>query len=233
MAIDPRQLVLDPSFDSDPNRGVALDPSRLTPEALRRRFKDPEAWTAALRADERAGPVAAGAAVPAAVLIALLHRQQGLDETGLNVLLTHRALHLPTHAGQISFPGGRIDDGDRGPVEAALREAEEEIGLPAARIEVLGMLPTYLTITHFEVTPVVGLVLAPVTLQLARDEVEDAFEVPLTFLMDPANHQRRMAGTPEARRFVYAMPFQDGVRERFIWGVTAAILRNFYEFLRG
>jgi 8-oxo-dGTP pyrophosphatase MutT (NUDIX family) len=233
LAIDPRQLALDPSFESDPARGIALDPSRLTAEAVRRRFQTAGPWTAALKADERAGPVASGAAVPAAVLIALLHRQDGLDGNGLNVLLTHRALHLPTHAGQVSFPGGRIDDGDRGPVDAALREAEEEIGLPAGRIEVLGTLPTYLTITHFEVTPVVGLVAAPVALQLARDEVQDAFEVPLSFLMDPANHQRRMVQTAEPPRFVYAMPFQDGARERFIWGVTAAILRNFYDFLRG
>jgi 8-oxo-dGTP pyrophosphatase MutT (NUDIX family) len=233
LAIDPRQLVLDPSFDGDPARGVALDSNRLTAQALRQRFRNPGSWTAALKADERAGPVTGGAAVPAAVLIALLQRPDGPGENGLNVLLTQRALHLPTHAGQISFPGGRIDDTDRGPVEAALREADEEIGLPPGHIEVLGMLPTYLTITHFEVTPVVGLVAAPVALQLAQGEVEDAFEVPLSFLMDPANHQRRMTGTAEARRYVYAMPFQDGARERFIWGVTAAILRNFYDFLRG
>lgn len=196
--------------------------------ALRRRFAHPGPWKPSLRADARAAAVAGAGTVPAAVLIPLMQRPDGL-----NVLLTHRSRHLPTHAGQISFPGGRIDAGDAGPVEAALREAEEETGLPAAGIEVLGTLPQYLTITDFDVTPVVGVVPVPSPLSLAQEEVEEAFEVPLAFLMDPAHHQRRLAGLPGATRYVYAMPYDDRGRERFIWGVTAAILRNFYDFLRG
>jgi 8-oxo-dGTP pyrophosphatase MutT (NUDIX family) len=227
LSIDPRRLALDPAFKDDPDRGAALAADLLTEQALRRRFANPGAWKPSLRADARAASQSSPATVPAAVLIALL-----LRPGGLNVLLTHRSRHLPTHAGQISFPGGRIDADDPGPVEAALREAQEEIGLPAAGIEILGVLPRYLTISDFDVTPVVGLVRAPMPLRLAHDEVEEAFEVPLSFLMNPGNHQRLLAGTAEARRYVYAMPYDDQGRERFIWGVTAAILRNFYDFLR-
>jgi 8-oxo-dGTP pyrophosphatase MutT (NUDIX family) len=122
------------------------------------------------------------------VLVPLVRRGQQLS-----VLLTHRARHLHAHAGQISFPGGRIEPYDRGPVEAALREASEEIGLATERIELLGTLAKYLTITRFEVTPVAGMIEAPIELRLDASEVEDAFEVPLSFLMDTRNHQRRDA----------------------------------------
>jgi len=117
-------------------------------------------------------------------------------------------------------------------VEAALREAAEETGLAVERIEVLGTLPVYLTVSRFEVTPVVGLVEAPLELRLDAGEVEDAFEVPLSFLMDPRNHQRRVVMAPAGPRFVYTMPYHDGSREWMIWGITAAIIRNLYGFLR-
>jgi 8-oxo-dGTP pyrophosphatase MutT (NUDIX family) len=227
MAIDPLQFPLDPGFEQDSARGIALGPERLSAAAVRRRFLQPGPWRAELTGDDRMDDDGAQPAA-AAVLIVLVQRDERLT-----VLFTHRARHLQAHAGQISFPGGRIEQADRGPVEAALREAAEETGLPAARIDVLGQLPVYRTITRFDVTPVVGLIASPFTLALARDEVEDAFEVPLSFLMDPRNHQRRVAGVRGERRFVYAMPFHDGRREHFIWGATAAIVRNFYGFLRG
>jgi 8-oxo-dGTP pyrophosphatase MutT (NUDIX family) len=227
MSIDPRQLPLDPGFDEPGVRGEALAPAKLAPEALRRRFLHPGAWTPELKSDARLTAQPSGTWVPAAVLVLLIQREQHLD-----VLLTHRARNLQAHAGQISFPGGRIEPTDRGAVEAALREAAEEIGLSSAQIEILGTLPNYRTATRFDVTPVVGMVAAPVALKLDAAEVEDAFEVPLSFLMDPRNHQRRVATVLGEHRFVYAMPYQDGGRERLIWGVTAALLRNLYAFLR-
>jgi 8-oxo-dGTP pyrophosphatase MutT (NUDIX family) len=139
---------------------------------------------------------------------------------------------LHAHAGQISFPGGRIERSDRGPVEAALREAGEETGLSAERVEILGMLPNYLTVTRFEVTPVVAMIAAPIDLRLDAGEVEDAFEVPLSFLLDPRNHQRRVVAADGQSRFVYTIPYDDGSRERMIWGATAAIVRNLYGYLR-
>jgi 8-oxo-dGTP pyrophosphatase MutT (NUDIX family) len=227
MSIDPRQLPLDRSFDEDRVRGVALAPAQLTPAAVRGRFLHPGPWIPELRSDVPVAPEAAQSRRPAAVLVPLVQRGEQL-----NVLLTHRARHLQTHAGQISFPGGRIEPSDHGPIDAALREAGEETGLSIDRIEVLGVLPSYLTATRFEVTPVVGMIAAPITLRLDAEEVEDAFEVPLSFLMNPRNHQRRVATVLDAPRFVYTMPFDDGLRERVIWGVTAAIVRNLYGFLR-
>ena len=227
MVTDPQQLPLDPSFEHDPGRGAALAAQQLTPEALRRRFLQAVDWQPELRSDGLPAADEGRGNLAAAVLIALLQRAGGLG-----VLLTHRARHLQAHAGQISFPGGRIEAGDEGPIGAALREAAEETGLPVASVEVLGQLPPYRTVTGFEVTPIVGLVADPVKLTLAGDEVEDAFEVPLSFLMNPRNHQRRVASWQGAQRFVYAMPFHDGRRERFIWGATAAIVRNLYGFLR-
>jgi 8-oxo-dGTP pyrophosphatase MutT (NUDIX family) len=229
MSIDPRKLPLDRGFEDGRVRGEALAPERLTPEALRLCFAQPRAWTPELRSD---APPASGpddAPKPAAVLVPLVRH-----DNGLSVLLTHRARHLQAHAGQISFPGGRIEASDRGPVDAALREAGEETGLAAERIEILGSLPNYLTVTRFDVTPVVGMLVAPIHLRLDAGEVEDAFEVPLPFLMDPRNHQRRVVTIAGGgTRFVYTIPYQDGLRERMIWGVTAAIVRNLYGFLSG
>jgi 8-oxo-dGTP pyrophosphatase MutT (NUDIX family) len=228
MSFDPRQLPLDPSFDQDPVRGQALAAGQLTPLAVRERFRNPGAWTPELRSDARLLSVELEALKPAAVLILLVRRGEQL-----NVLLTHRAQDLQVHGGQISFPGGRIEPSDAGPVVAALREASEETGLAVEGVEILGTLPDYLTVTGFEVTPVVGMIDAPIALKLDAREVQDAFEVPLSFLMDPRHHQRHVATMQGTRRFVYAMPYHDGSRVRMIWGATAAILRNFYGFLRG
>jgi len=224
--IDPRQLPLDSGFDDLRARGEAIAAERLTPQALRRRFSVSAPWTPEIVSDAALAE-AGEPRKPAAVLIPLMRTGERVD-----VLLTHRARNLSDHAGQISFPGGRIEPSDTDPVGAALREASEETGLPIERIELLGALPVYVTITRFEVTPVVGMIEAPVKWKLDSSEVEDAFEVPLAFLMDPGNHQRRIATARGERRLVYSIPYQDGSQERFIWGVTAAIVRNLYAFLK-
>ncbi len=158
----------------------------------------------------------------AAVLVPILDRPAGLQ-----VLLTTRAAHLRQHAGQISFPGGGIDPEDAGPAEAALREAWEEIGLEPAQVDLLGALPRYRTTSGFRIHPVVGRVDPRFTPRLNDVEVADIFEVPLRFLMDPANHRRDSRLWRGHMRHFYVMPFA----ERHIWGVTAGILRGLYERL--
>ncbi len=201
--------------------------SRLGPHGLRERFRRPPVWTPEFVDDRwRAGE---GAVRPAAVLVPLVPRADGLC-----VLLTMRTAHLSAHAGQIAFPGGRTEPDDGSPVATALRETEEEIGLPRAKVEVLGTMPAYTTGTGFEVTPVVGLVDPDHVLAPDPFEVAEAFEVPLGFLMDPANHQRRLFRWSDGvERGFLAMPWRtpDGAREYFVWGVTAAMLRNLYRFL--
>ncbi len=162
---------------------------------------------------------------PAAVLIGLVDRPQGPQ-----LLFTRRSEHLNDHAGQISFPGGRVEPGDASAIEAALREAQEEVGLDPRQVQILGTLPTYKTISGYEVTPVVGWIDGGATLQADPLEVEEFFEVPLEFLMNGANHQRRVVIQGEHRRTVYAMEYV-GCRRYFIWGATAAMLRNFYRFV--
>ena len=147
------------------------------------------------------------------------------------LLLTQRTAHLSTHSGQIAFPGGKLDDTDANATAAALRETQEEIGLSADWIEVLGQLPEYVTGTLFTVTPVVALVRPGFVLQPNPHEVDDVFEVPLDFLMDPSNHHKHGFEWDGVMREWYAMPYQDGARERFIWGATAGMLRNFYRLL--
>ena len=164
----------------------------------------------------------------AAVLVPLVVR-----ESGLHVLLTERNAAMNSHAGQVSFPGGRKDESDPSLEHTALREADEEIGLKATHCEVLGTLPPYLTISRFKATPVVALVHPPFDLVPNPAEVADVFEVPLEFLTNPAHHQRRAREFMGRLRHFYAMPYaQSDGRERFIWGATAAMLRNFYHFLR-
>jgi 8-oxo-dGTP pyrophosphatase MutT (NUDIX family) len=155
----------------------------------------------------------------AAVLVPIVDR----DEP--TVLFTQRNAHLPNHAGQISFPGGTIDATDASPVDAALRESEEEIGLERRFVEPLGYLDLYLSGTGFRILPTVARVAADFRLELNPAEVDDAFEVPLAFLMAPENHQRHSREWKGMTRTYYAMPFG----ERYIWGVTAGILRNLYE----
>jgi 8-oxo-dGTP pyrophosphatase MutT (NUDIX family) len=156
-----------------------------------------------------------GVTTAAAVLVPLVNRPEGLQ-----VLLTQRSADLPDHPGQISFPGGRVEPGDLSHAAAALREATEEVGLPAPQVTLLGHLSEYETVTGFRVTPVVGWVEPPLALKPDPVEVADIFEVPLAFLLDPANQQRhfRMLGT--TRRDYWAIPYG----ERYIWGATAAML---------
>ncbi len=160
-------------------------------------------------------PGRGGEPTPAAVLVPLVNRPHGLQ-----VLLTERSAHLPDHPGQISFPGGRVEPEDPSLPAAALREANEEVGLPEERVAILGELATYETVTGFRVTPVVGWVEPPFDLRPDPTEVADVFEVPLAHLLDPLNQQRHFRMLGEVRRDYWAIPYQ----ERFIWGATAAML---------
>jgi 8-oxo-dGTP pyrophosphatase MutT (NUDIX family) len=160
--------------------------------------------------------------VPAAVLVPLVERVDGFG-----VLLTLRPSAMKRHGGQVAFPGGRTEPGDTDPVATALREASEEIGLDPAAVDILGRLDPYLTITGYEVVPVVGAVAGPVTLVPDPVEVADVFEVPLSLLMDPANHQRVERVFNGMRRAYYAVPYG----ERYIWGATAGMILNLYDIL--
>ena len=159
---------------------------------------------------------------PAAVLIPIVDRRPDLT-----VLLTRRTDHLSNHGGQISFPGGHVEPDDRTPEDAALRETEEEIGLDRRHVTLLGRLDEYVTRTGFKVTPVVSVVDPPFELDPDAGEVEEVFEVPLPFLLDPANHQRSSHLIKGQRRFYYAMRW--GQHE--IWGATAGMVINLHEFL--
>jgi 8-oxo-dGTP pyrophosphatase MutT (NUDIX family) len=156
---------------------------------------------------------------PAAVLVPIVDRAEPM------VLLTQRTAHLKDHAGQISFPGGKIEASDQSPAAAALREAEEEIGLPPRLSEPLGYLDVYMTTLGYRIAPTVARVTPDFVLRLNRAEVDNAFEVPLAFLMTPANHKLHSRDWNGMKRTFYAMPFG----ERYIWGATAGILRNLYE----
>lgn len=162
-------------------------------------------------------PAAETRLIPAAVLVGLVERPQGMQ-----ILFTKRTPHLTDHAGQISFPGGRVEDEDLSPTHTALRETEEEIGLSRDHVEVVGFLPEYRTGTGFRVTPVVALVRPPFDLQPDPFEVAEVFEVPLAFLLDPANHQQHSLHHRGALRQYFAMPYGD----YFIWGATAGMIRS-------
>ncbi|HEX4844180.1 MAG TPA: CoA pyrophosphatase [Limnobacter sp.] len=198
----------------------------FTADALRARFAQPDLVWQPEPLEERFFTDRDPA--DAAVLVPLVQRPQGLQ-----VLLTLRTAHLNDHAGQISFPGGRKEPDDRDLIETALRETHEETGLTRDFVEVLGCMPVYQTATNFMVTPVVGLVKTGFELQPDAFEVEEVFEVPLSFLMDSHNHQQRTLHTPIGVRTFYAMPYPNPNtgKEYFIWGATAAMLRNLYHFL--
>ncbi len=162
------------------------------------------------------------ALIHAAVLVPIVER-----EAELTLLLTQRTDHLDDHAGQISFPGGRIETGDDGPEGAALRETEEETGLPRDRVRLIGRLDTYVTRTGFEVTPVVGLVTPPFDLAPDSFEVAEIFEVPLGFFLDPGNCERHSRFYEGKERYFHAFPYGD----YYIWGATAGMLVNLAEIL--
>jgi 8-oxo-dGTP pyrophosphatase MutT (NUDIX family) len=174
---------------------------------------DPSVW-------QRAG---VSATKPAAVLVPVVERAEPM------VLLTQRTADLPSHPGQIAFPGGKIDSADANPLAAALRETKEEIGLDPHFIDPIGYLDIYLTFSGFRILPSVARVAPDYALVLNTGEVTEAFEVPLAFLMTPANHQFLTRDWKGIQRQYYAMPYQ----QRYIWGVTAGILRNMFERIYG
>lgn len=202
------------------------DVSSLTPEELRRRLDAlPDLGVPALPGDDGAGHSSRrpGEPVPAAVLVGLVDRP---GDPG--IILTQRTDHLRDHAGQISFPGGRVEEGDASVAATALREAEEEVGLDPGRVDLLGELRPYETITGFRIHPVVGWITPPFEVVPDCFEVADVFEVPLSFVLEPANHHRQTYRRGPHTRSYYVLPFAG----RFIWGATAGILVNLSALLR-
>jgi len=190
---------------------------------LRSRFQRRHEWTPELRIEKRFSnrPMA-----PASVMVALVQRSSGLQ-----VLLTERSASLANHSGQIAFPGGKADAQDADAIATALRETEEEVGLAPDRVEVIGTLPVYTTGSAYIVTPVVGLVQPGFTLSVNAQEVSSTFEVPLSYLMNPANHRHHVVHWGGVERHWISMPYMDDGQERFIWGATAGMLRNLYRFV--
>jgi len=182
---------------------------------LRERLDRPPPAAARNLSDGYRLPGRSGPPMPAAVLVPLVNR-----DGGLSVLFTQRSLDLPDHPGQISFPGGRVESGDADAGAAALREAEEEVGLPPTRVTLLGRLAEYETVTGYRVTPVVGWVEPPFEIRTDPVEVAAVFEVPLAFLLEPANQQQHFRMVGDIRRDYYAIPYGD----HYIWGATAAML---------
>lgn len=218
-AFDPQQV---PVFQVDTHLD-AVPAQHLTPAALQARFANPPLWKPELVRERKFldRPPA-----QAAVLLGVVMR----DEP--TVLLTQRPAHMSTHAGQIAFAGGKCDEGDSDVTATALREAQEEVGLAAHHVQVLGTLPEYVTGSAFHVTPVVALISSDMTLHLNTEEVSAAFEVPLAFLMNPAHHRWHRYEFEGVTREWLSMPYRDGEQLRFVWGATAGMLRNFYRFLR-
>lgn len=222
--VDPFLARVEATYEGLP----AVPQDRLHPEALRGRFVRPPVWAPEV-VDDRIRLNSSQGYREAAVLIGVVTRPNGPS-----VLLTQRTAHLRRHAGQVAFPGGRAEPSDGSPAATALREAHEEVGLDPDRVEVLGLMPEYRTGTGYAVTPVVALVDPAHDLVPDPNEVAQAFEVPLSYLMDPANHQRRSYQWQDAQRWFYAMPWRDpdpGRGEYLIWGATAGMLRNLYRLL--
>ena len=218
-ALNPERIPALPAGDGLP----PVPPDRLTPDMVRLRFSQPADWQ-----PEPPLGVTLVDRPPAcaAVLVPLVVRDR------LTVLLTRRNDCLRDHAGQISFPGGRAEPVDADAAATALREAEEEIGLPADRVEVIGSLPVYATVSAYLVTPVVALVRPGFAVRLDSGEVTEVFEVPLDYLMQPDHHYRHAFAESGQHGQFYSMPWEGGDgRCYFIWGATAAMLRNLYRFL--
>lgn len=210
----PSLQVAAPSFFDRARARLTLDvPQALTDPSAEGARGDldlnPDVW-------QRAG---VKATKPAAVLVPVIDRAEP------TVLLTLRTADLTSHAGQVAFPGGKIDPSDASPVAAALREAKEETGLPPGLIEPIGYLDLYLTFSGFRILPTVARVRPEFALELNPREVTEAFEVPLEFLMTPSNHQRKTRDWNGFARDYYAIPYEN----RYIWGITAGILRNLYQ----
>ena len=200
---------------------AASPPGVIDAPWIRRRFREERHWLP-VQAGDRVITSGLRPLRQAAVLIPLVERDEGLT-----VLLTRRTDHLNDHAGQISFPGGRVEPADEGVRGTALRETREEIGLHPDRIEVLGEVGTYVTATGYHVTPVAALIQPPFELTPDPFEVAAVFEVPLAFILDARNHQRNTVVTREGRRQYHAIPYGPF----YIWGATAAMLLNFRAYL--
>lgn len=211
----------------------ALSQEHLVADRLKAVFKNPPDWSPEVKREPALGQRPAKAA---AVLIPIVLRgDQGSEP---HILLTQRTMHLSSHAGQIAFPGGKVDAEDSSVEAAALREAQEEVGLAPQFVEILGTLPEYITGTAFHITPVVGLVSPLHKVTPNAFEVEAVFEVPLVFLMNPANHRLHEWERDGVSRQWYSMPYYEPGTftsqpdtERFIWGATAGMIRNLYRFL--
>lgn len=212
----------------NPDAEVAVSVDKLSADALHARFGQDLAWQPDVVQELQWQHVETWR--DAAVLIGLVMREE------LMVLLTQRSAHVPTHAAQIAFPGGKVDPTDADARAAAVREAEEEVGLPPACVRILGETVQYITGSGFRITPVVALITPPDAFVANPGEVDDVFEVPLSFLMNPDNHYRHrlnMGERGEIKRQWWSMPYQapGAAAERYIWGATAGMLRNFYQFL--
>jgi 8-oxo-dGTP pyrophosphatase MutT (NUDIX family) len=222
--------VKDPStapFEPADDGLTSIAAHSLTPALLESAFLSSSNWTPELTGDQfrlKPDPLR-----KAAVLLALVRRETTNGSVELDLLLTRRNASLREHSGQIAFPGGRVDATDASDVAAALREAFEEIGLPPENVKILGQLNRYVTGTGFDIAPVVGLVQQPFKTNMSLGEVSEVFQVPLSFLMNPKNHRRHVVEVPEiqSKRTFYSIPYEN----YFIWGATAAMLRNFYRML--
>ncbi len=223
LSFDPQSV---PVIGVDKNLpAIAL--AALRADALRERFAAPPPWSPEIESEH---PFNDRTPAHASVLIALVQRAE------LCVLLTQRTDHLTDHPGQVSFPGGRAEPEDADATATALREAVEEVGLDARFVDPLGALPTYTTGSGFIVTPVIALVRPGFVVAADPFEVADVFEVPLSFLMNPAHHHRHAVQVGGVRREFFSIPWvgidESGrPRRYFIWGATAAMLRNLYRFL--
>jgi 8-oxo-dGTP pyrophosphatase MutT (NUDIX family) len=213
----------------------AVPAASLSVTALRARFTQPPVWTPEVREEPRFND---RDPAQAAVLIAIVLPGSSLTEGGSprlepTILLTLRTSHLSTHSGQIAFAGGKVDATDADATAAALREAHEEVGLSSQYCEVLGSLPSYITGTAFHITPVVALVRPGFTLLPNPNEVADVFDVPLSFVMNPANHATHLVSWQGNEREYFSMHWRgtaEAPQDRFVWGATAGMLRNLYRF---
>lgn len=209
----------EPGFRARAQRGLNRAPSQAVFDPRSGQALGPSDWD--LDPELKADLAVMAPPRPAAVLVPIVRRAK------LTVLFTQRSHDMPSHPGQISFPGGKVDQRDTTPVDCAMREAHEEIGLEADRIEPLGFLDSYRTGTGFQIIPVVAFITPGFEPVLDPREVTDVFEVPLAFLMDPANHQKDSREWRGRRRHFYAMPYQG----RYIWGATAGMLKNMHQRL--